>query len=301
MRELSIDGLEKLSIGQNGDIYRLNEEQIIKVYNPWSISIEKIRREKESAKRAFVRGIPTAISYDIVTVGDRYGLVYELIHAKLMGEVIRDCPGKLEDYAVRMARLLKQLHTTRFEGGELQDARLNLHVWADIVELSGYYPIETIDGMRAVIDTIPPRETFVHGDYHPGNIMLVGDEMILIGMGDSAVGHPVIDLLATFQVMMFRADQPGGTERTMGLTSNQSKRMWDFFIREYLGTYDAKTISEVEEVLRFYAMIRGLAGVAFSAMIKEEQRKEYTGRLNEAFQKGLEKYGNNPLGNLISV
>jgi hypothetical protein len=70
MREVSIEGLKKISAGQNGDVYRLNDEQILKVYNPWSISIEKIRREKESAKRAFIRGIPTAISFDIVTVTD---------------------------------------------------------------------------------------------------------------------------------------------------------------------------------------------------------------------------------------
>lgn len=92
MRNLSLDGLKKISAGQNGEVYRLNEEQILKVYNPWSISIEKIRREKESAKRAFIQGIPTAISFDIVTVGDRYGLVYEMFKARTMGEKIRRKP-----------------------------------------------------------------------------------------------------------------------------------------------------------------------------------------------------------------
>ncbi|MCR4839422.1 MAG: phosphotransferase [Eubacterium sp.] len=295
MRELSIEGLEKISAGQNGDVYRLNDEQILKVYNPWSISIEKIRREKESAKRAFVRGIPTAISFDIVTVGDRYGLVYEMINAKTMGENVKACPGRLEEYAVRMGRLLKKLHSMKFEGGEMQDARLSLHRWADIVELSGYYPIETIDGMRLVIDSIPPRDTFIHGDYHPGNIMLVDDEIMLIGMGDSAVGHPVIDLLATYQIMMIVSDQPEGAEKNIGITGGQAKRMWDFFIREYAGTADPNVIGEIEEALHFYVLLRGMAGVTFSGMIREDQRKEYISRMNDAFLKGYEKYKNNPL------
>lgn len=295
MREVSIEGLKRISASQNGDVYRLNDEQILKVYNPWSISIEKIRREKESAKRAFIRGIPTAISFDIVTVGDRYGLIYELINAKTMGEAVKDGPRKLEDYAVRMAKLLKELHTMKFEGGELQDARLSLHRWADIVELCGYYPIETIDGMREIIDSIPPRETFIHGDYHPGNIMMANDEITLIGMGDAAVGHPMIDLLATYQIMMIISDQPEGAERNMGITGDQAKRMWDFFICEYAGTHDPKVIGEIEDALHFYVLIRGLAGVTFSNMVDEKTRLEYINRMNEAFQKGLEKYRNNPL------
>ena len=295
MRDLSLDGLKKISAGQNGDVYRLNEEQILKVYNPWSISIEKIRREKESAKRAFIRGIPTAISFDIVTVGDRYGLVYEMFNARTMGEKIRRKPGQLEKYAIRMAKLLKEIHTMKFELGELQDARLNLHKWADIVELSGYYPIETIDGMRSVIDSIPPRETFIHGDYHPGNILLVDDEIMLIGLGDSSVGHPLIDLMAMYQLMMIISEMPDAAERNMGISESQSKQIWDIFIREYTGIYDPKTISEIEEVLRFYVLIRGLAGVTYSGMLKEEQRKEYITRMNEAFLKGVEKYRVNPL------
>ncbi len=38
-----------------------------------------IKNEQRLAKRAFVKGVPTAISYDIVKVGDKYGSVFELL------------------------------------------------------------------------------------------------------------------------------------------------------------------------------------------------------------------------------
>ncbi len=300
MREVSIDGLERLATSQNGTVYRLNEEQIVKVFNPQTTSIEKIRREKEAAKRALIHGIPTAISFDIVTVGDRYGLVYELLQSKTMGEVIHEQPGRQKEYAIRMAKLLKKMHTKRFEGGELPDGRLNLHAWADIVEVSGYYPRETVDGLRSLIDNIPLRDTFVHGDYQPGNILLKDDEFQLIDLGEAAVGHPIIDLLATYQIMMVIADQPDGAMRNMGLSTKQAKKMWNYFIREYLGTEDEKRIQEVEETLKFYVLIRGLAGVTFSPMITDEQvRRGYIKRLNEVFQKSIDHFSKIPVTSLI--
>ena len=80
-REISLEGAEKIGEGAHGEVYRIDEETIAKVYRD-SEPLEKIRKEKELSKWAFVKGIPTAISYDIVRVGDRYGVVYELLNAK---------------------------------------------------------------------------------------------------------------------------------------------------------------------------------------------------------------------------
>ncbi|MBR6358366.1 MAG: hypothetical protein IKS11_01850, partial [Lachnospiraceae bacterium] len=54
MREISTDGLEMIGAGANGRVFRLNEEQIVKVYNPVSNPYEKIEREKEVAEKPAV-------------------------------------------------------------------------------------------------------------------------------------------------------------------------------------------------------------------------------------------------------
>ncbi len=96
LRNISVDGLPCIGKGANGAVYRLDEERIIKVYNPISNTIERIKREKSSARQAFIHDIPSAISYDIVKVGDRYGMIYEMIKAKTLGETIADAPDKKE-------------------------------------------------------------------------------------------------------------------------------------------------------------------------------------------------------------
>ena len=74
-RKISIDGCEVIGEGANGKVYRVNDDTIVKVYIN-ADSLEDIQRERELAKRAFVLGIPTAISYDVAKVGDCFGSVF---------------------------------------------------------------------------------------------------------------------------------------------------------------------------------------------------------------------------------
>ncbi len=294
LREVSVDGLPFIGAGANGKVYQLDAERIIKVYNPITNSPEKIMGEKQAARQAFIHDIPYAISFDVVRVGDSLGIIYEMIDAKTLGVTIRENPEKLEESARRMGRLLKQLHTTTFEPGTLPDARNNLHVWADVAEQSGYYQPETITKLRALIDSIPERNTFVHGDFHPANIMVSGEEWLLIDMGDASVGHPVIDLLGAFQLMKLAAARGDGAMRYTGIPADLLTRVWDSFIRAYLGTEDAQVIENVENVLKYYALIRSLPGVTFSELIPAEARGPMTQQIQSFFLRAYDRFGGSP-------
>ena len=91
LRKLSVDGCEIIGQGRIGTVYRLSEEEIIKVFHP-GVAMEELERELERSRKAFVRGIPTAISYDIVRVGACYGLVYELLNADTLAKSVVPVP-----------------------------------------------------------------------------------------------------------------------------------------------------------------------------------------------------------------
>ena len=60
----------------------MDEETIVKEFHN-ADALENINRERELARTAFVLGIPTAISYDVVRLENGgYGAVYELLNAK---------------------------------------------------------------------------------------------------------------------------------------------------------------------------------------------------------------------------
>lgn len=90
-RRLSIEGCEMIGQGANGTVYRLDGETVIKVFRH-ADSLSEIRRERELARKAFVAGLPTAIPYDVVRVGDGYGSVFEMLNAGSVADILNKEP-----------------------------------------------------------------------------------------------------------------------------------------------------------------------------------------------------------------
>ena len=79
---VSIEGCEVIGQGANGKVYRIDPETIVKAYINQD-SLPDIKRERELARKAFVMGVPTAISYDVVRLKEGgYGSVFELLQKK---------------------------------------------------------------------------------------------------------------------------------------------------------------------------------------------------------------------------
>lgn len=107
LRQVSIDGCKKIGAGACGECFRIDDETIIKLYYS-KIGKKEIEREKALAKKAFVMGVPTAISYDIVECDGRTGVVYELIKSKTISELIRENPDEIDRYTDMYADVCKK-------------------------------------------------------------------------------------------------------------------------------------------------------------------------------------------------
>ena len=62
LRKVSVEGCKLIGKGGNGSVYRISEDEIIKVYTS-KTSPESIENERSLAKSAFVAGVPTAIAF----------------------------------------------------------------------------------------------------------------------------------------------------------------------------------------------------------------------------------------------
>ena len=290
-REVSLDGLQQIGAGAFGRVYRLDPERVIKVYSPQVNPLEKIEHERQAARQAFVHDIPSAIPFETVRIGDEHGIIYELIDAKTLGEAVVANPDLLEEYARRMARILLKLHATHFEEGQLPDARRIFHGWVDIAERSGLYAAGTISRLRHFVDTIPNGDTFVHGDFHPANIMVMpDDELLLIDMGDSSRGNPVIDTAGMYHVLRIAARRPGGAERLTGMPQDMLERVWRIFVSEYFGVHQAEDIEKLESRLAFAALPRTMGSTARSKLLTDEMRKQQAQQLEERFLAGFDDW-----------
>lgn len=253
-RKLSIDGCEVIGRGAKGVIYRLDPDTIVKVYiNP--DSLPDIHKERELARKAFVLGIPTAISYDVVKVGDSYGSVFELLDAKSFSQLIIDDPDNLDYYVKEYALLLKQIHSTEVKEQDMPNSKNLFNKWGK--DLEKFLSENQINKFNELIATIPERMTMIHGDYHTNNLMLQNGETLLIDMDTLSHGHPIFDILNVYftYVGFGEVDQKGAEEFT-GLSADIAKKVWYKFIRFYLDTEDLDKIQNVEDKVRYLSLVR---------------------------------------------
>ena len=226
LREISVEGCKILGEGGNGAVYRLDDETIVKVYFSERHSPERIKKNRETTKKAFVHGIPTMIAFDMVRVGENYGVVYENINAKSLSQEICEHPEKIDEYANMIVDTLIKMHHTEFEKGTLQDSRERLRNDVIATREAGVYNDKEYERVMKLVDEIPVRNTFIHQDFHPGNLMLQDGEIVLIDTDDSGLGHPLLDLLAMYMVYVTAAKR-NFKLTSMGLTKEQFARLWD--------------------------------------------------------------------------
>ena len=193
MRFLSVNGLEVLGSGAHSTVYRLDEETILKVVK--DMSLDAIRKEMQVSKQVFVRGIPTAISYDVVRTEEGYGEVYEMFRAGVLPAAVMAEPERLDEYLRRFVEMYKSIHAVELGENELESARDRFLAAAD--QAAPYMTAADHAALCRFLLAIPQRHSFVHGDFHMGNVMLQDGELVLIDVGEAGWGHPLLDFAQT--------------------------------------------------------------------------------------------------------
>jgi len=264
LREFSIDGLELIGQGLTGRVYRVDDETIIKVDVGVKGYLEQFEHEREMAQQALIAGVPTAIAFDTVRVPDigdgraGYGLLFELVRADTLAHAIATAETDEEVSALgaKWGELLKELHAAEADPAKVPSTK-DVYI-ANMRKYSGpYYTPEQQDEMEAAIASVPERNTFVHGDLHPGNIMIQDGELLIIDMPDISHGHPIFDLAAlVIDCINPNKRMPGATERLYGITEERMNLAWDAIISTYFGTSDPAVIEAKTKMISGFVAAR---------------------------------------------
>lgn len=253
-RKISIDGCEVIGQGANGKIYRIDPDTVVKMYiNP--DSLEDIQHEREVARKALILGIPTAISYDVVKIGDCYASMFEMINAKSFSKLLAANPEKIDEYAELYIDLLKTIHSTVVPEGDLPEMKDTALNWLEF--LKDYLPQNTYQKLFNFISSIARSNNMVHGDYHTKNVMLQNGEVILIDMDTLAVGDPIFEFAAIYLAFVgYSILDHSGVENFLGIPFEVSEIMWKKTLELYYETFDEDFLREKEEKCLIVAYIR---------------------------------------------
>lgn len=288
-RKISIDGLQLLGQGMTGNVYRMDDETVLKVFHP-NISFDLlISKENKKAKNAFVYGVPTAIPYDIVKVGDCYGIVYEMIKSKDLATVMSEDKSKIEEYMTMFAKTVRQMHSIHVEAGKLDDLKTTS------IQALGYFKSvmtdEEIQKVQRVYENIPDSDIFIHGDCHMGNAMLQDGELMFIDLSSGGMGHPIFDMVSMYSIYE-RADNDKARAASPMLrlfSSDEIKKMWNVFIHTYFEGKDDEFIKEAEKQIALFSVTRRLfMYVALPGSLTPEQFNAMKDRVISSVDAGID-------------
>ena len=253
-RVVSVEGCEEIGRGANGTIYRIDRDNVVKVYNN-ADALSDIQHEREVAKLALILGIPTAISYDVVRVGESYGSVFELLNARSFSKILSSEPEKFDWCVKEYVDMLKKIHSTVVPAGKLPDMKETVVSWARFMQ--DYLPKETGEKLMRLVEAVPHDDHMIHGDYHTKNLELQNDEVLLIDMDTLAVGHPVFELASMYNSFVGYSEFDHEViKKFQGFDFKTGKAFWRASLAAYLGTESEKKIVCVEDKARIIGYTR---------------------------------------------
>lgn len=270
IRFIDINSLKLIGAGMYGAVYRINEEQILKVF--YGINSENdIQPIIKTIRSAFVHDIPTIIPFEIVNTEKGIGMILELLNSEMMSTLMENNPEKLDKYVSEMVKLSKSLANTPFEEGTLRSR--NEMLISKLDNADKFLLPEEITTIKKYIDAVPQRNTAVHGDFHAKNIMVMDEKLILIDMDEFSLGHPLWDianLYCIYQAMahidtkiaddMFSLGGKIPYEnfyfKIVGCTLAQAEIIWDKFFNGYFSDTSEEDKAQILKLVEFYATFK---------------------------------------------
>ncbi len=252
LKKIDVSNADVIGEGFFSTVYRFNKDTIVKVFNRTS-DTEQIERELRLAKEAFVLGIPTAISFDIVKVGDKLGVCFEMLDCMSLKTALLTDKANYETYLKKYAELLKKINTTECFNPAIPNIKEQYYKKLDKIE--SYLDEAHFAKAKALIDSIPERKTFVHGDCHFKNIMVQHDELLLIDMDTLSVGHPIFELAAIYApYCAFNEDDPTNSEKFFGISREEASKLYNDVLNLYFGK-DNPIIKDKIRIVSYIHMV----------------------------------------------
>ena len=232
---IDLSAWKQVGEGGNGAAY-INEAEpgILLKVNTNDSSEQTIREEYFTPKAVFEAGVPTPQMYEIVQVGDLYGVKCQSIQGKKsFARLCADDPSSIDAYAVQMAQLLKDFHAKTVEDSEwVPSMKERMLKAAETTALVGG---KTKERLIEFVKAIPESQHLLHGDLQMGNLILADDgKPYWIDLGRATHGIPQFDL-GHFYLFCNIFSRTGRVQEIAHMTDKQMIQFWNAFAAAYNG------------------------------------------------------------------
>lgn len=196
----SVTQLKKIAEGREAEIFAYGEGRVLRLFRG-DRTLEHTQTQAAILQAAADAGVRVPAVYGVETVDGRHGMILERLDGDDLFEIAARKPWRILSLASLTGRLQAGLHG-RAAPTSLVPVRER---YRQAVSGSGA-PQEFIGAALKTLDRLPDGDRLLHGDFHPGNIMLGDQGPVIIDWTGAGRGSPEADFARS--LLMLRLGEP---------------------------------------------------------------------------------------------
>lgn len=220
-----------LAEGREAEVYIQSDGTVLKLMRN-AVDIVRAQREAAVCRLLEQQGHVAPTVHDVVTVGDRPGLVMDRIEGEDLLAALQRRPLRV----LTAARVLAEVH------GDIHDCAappqlpdLNDEL-GERIRAADPLPADLKDLALRVLDRLPRGDRLCHGDFHLGNILGSWSAPVTIDWGYASRGEPIADVART-ELLHRVGALPPGTPRVFRALTRIGRQL---LAERYLNVYQQR-------------------------------------------------------------
>ena len=179
-----------IGIGKTAVVYEWGEDKVLKLFYK---GYPKEATEKEFSNAMVINNMNFRKSkaYEIVTYKEQMGIIYDRVDGVSLSDWVSKT-GDIQKCAEYMAELHKEI---------IRNEAHNIPNYKEFLErnIKNAQHVKTEKQKEAlhILNQLPDGNTLCHGDFHPGNILLSGEQTTVIDFMNICRGVPLYDVART--------------------------------------------------------------------------------------------------------
>ena len=118
----------------------------------------------------------------------------------------------------------------------------------------------------------------LHLDLQTKNVMVQGDELMLIDMGEMGYGHPMLELGHAYSAMVSLI---GDYEKIIGIPRETGQRLWNKAIDCLFEALPAETVAERKAQIEVVSLVRNFSWLSLSDSFPDDVVQECKSSFDE--------------------
>ena len=274
-REVDVEGLEEYGHGTHCTVYKIEPDKVLKVFIS-DVKFEDIEQEYNYMVMAQSLNLRTPKAYEIVKVGDHFGIISELIEGITLYQYLSEHRDLSEEIARSFGELGHTIHTTHVPKGTLESAK---ELFSRRVDRSAkLYRESELRDLHEILDAIPDDDVLIHNDFHPNNMLTTDGTLTLIDLADMGYGNRLFDLGGTYMGLIYFPKHFIKSAGYVDTTKKDKKMFWNALIdAEYPGA-NRRVKKQINKRCEYMALLK----MSLARMIDvdpDNRRAKYAVRL----------------------